>query len=143
MSKPVTKPQFDQMLERRMNIVARALKEQIASTENNPQFLEAEAAEKAVQFLENAVTSIKTHFELVLTRPKPTVITEFTLKPKPAPKAVAPKGKKAPPVEPLDREGLHRLRDLGTVEPAPKKAPKVEEEDELDQLDELLGDDEK
>jgi hypothetical protein len=148
MSKPVTKPQFDQMLERRVNIAARALKEQIASTENNPQFLEAEAAEKAVEFLENAVQALKTHFQLVLTRPQPIVITEFALKPKPAPKAAAaPKAKSTkapPPAAELDREGVEKLREIAAVTPPPKPkpAPKPAEDDlSEDEIAALLGDD--
>jgi hypothetical protein len=175
MSKPVTKSQFDTMLERRVNIVARALKDQIGTTENNPQYLEAEAAEKAIEFLENAVQALKTHFQLVLTRPQPITITEFTLKPKaPAKNGAATKAKKTPPAD-LDREALDKVRDLGTVEtpipeepviapvvpvkpatkpaglsakavtpkPAPKPVTKPAEDDdldELDKLDELLGD---
>lgn len=91
MAKPVTQPQFDALLERRVNIIARAIKDQIGTTENNPQHLDEATAEKVISYLEGVIGTLKANFEATLTRSAPATITTFSLGKKPVTRAAKPK----------------------------------------------------
>lgn len=109
MAKPVTQPQFDALLERRVNIIARAIKDQIGTTENNPQHLDEATAEKVISYLEGVIGTLKANFEATLTRSAPATIATFSLGKKPVTRAAKPKA---------ERSAVETLKDLASAVPA-------------------------
>lgn len=77
--KPVSKQQFDGLLEQRLNVAARALKEQLKTTENNPEHMTEELKEQVMGFLQNAVDSFGASLDAIIHRPTAGEIGEFSL----------------------------------------------------------------
>lgn len=77
--KPINKSQFDNLLERRINQVARALKDQVNTTENNPEHMTLELKAQVIEFLQNAIASFDASLEAIISRPTAGEIGEFSL----------------------------------------------------------------
>lgn len=116
--KTLTKQQFDALLERRINLIARSLKEQIATAENNPEHLAPTTAAATIGFLGNAVEAFKASLEAIISRPQPGDIGEFSL------------GGKKEPRKPRADKGVKRTAPVAeSAELSEIKRPTVIAED--------------
>lgn len=137
--KPVTKQQFDSLLEKRINIATRAFKEILTTAENNPSHLSPELVGKVSAFIDTTAATFKASLEAIVNQPTIGGIGEFSLggekkprkprearprTPAPAPVPAAPVAESLEtsddkPARPKARETAVEARTMRAAAPAP------------------------
>ncbi|CAO3459981.1 hypothetical protein [Azospirillum argentinense] len=145
--KPVTQSQFATLTEKRLNMIARALKDHLGTADNNPEHLSDDMIDKVEDFLTRSTGAFVASLRAIAAKPKPSDIGEFSLggekKKTPRPLRARTEAKPTPvpltapePVE-VEVEDLDDVIEEGEATQLSAPKPADDEEDILAGLEDL------
>ena len=77
--KPLSQSEFDQLLARRVNLIAKTMQDIANTADNNPTLITAEKFGKVLEHLGTVEQNMAALVEAAINRPQPVTVGEFTL----------------------------------------------------------------